>query len=396
MYQFGFREGHSTILALTEITEHIYDALDKGKYALGVYLDLTKAFDMVCHHILLDKLYRCGIRGVVHEWFRSYLTNRKQYVYVNGTKSEVMEIASGVPQGSVLGPLLFFIYVNDIQNAVNNDNKLILFADDTNIFVISDKPEQLITEAEHILKQLSIWFEDNKLLVSLAKTQFSIFHTRNRDKCIPPVCNSISLNNNIVIHRVNSAKYLGIILDEKLNWTDHVSALRQTVVKYAGSFKIIARHVPITSKIQLYYAYVYSRIHYGIEVYGHISSQNIKRLQIVQNRTLKILFNRDFYEPTNMLHSELSILKVSDISLKNTLLFVHKHQKGKLSDIFNSYYMSNNNVHSYNTRNETKLHEGRAKTNLGKNIIKIKGAKLFNTISEEITQLKSTNKFKGK
>ncbi len=104
-----------------------------------MYLDLSKAFDMVCQYILLDKLYHYGIRGVVHEWLRSYLTNLKQYVYVNGTKSEVMEIASGVPQGSVLGPLLFLIYVNDVQNAVNNDNKLILFADDTNVFVISDK-----------------------------------------------------------------------------------------------------------------------------------------------------------------------------------------------------------------------------------------------------------------
>ncbi len=186
-----------------------------------------------------------------------------------------MQIASGVPQGSVLGSLLFLIYVNDIQNAVNNDKKLILFADDTNGFIISDKPEQLITEAEHMLKQLSNWFEDNKLLASLEKTQCSIFPTRNRDKCIPPVCNSISLNNNIIINRVNSAKCLGIILDEKLNWTDHVSALRQTLVKYAGSFIVIARHVPITSKRQLYYAYVYSRIQYGIEAYGHTSSKNI-------------------------------------------------------------------------------------------------------------------------
>ncbi len=97
--------------------------------------------------------------------------------------------------------------------------------------------------------------------------------------------------------------------------------------------------MPITSKRQLYYAYVYSRIQYGIEVYGHTSSQNLKQLQIVQNWTLKILFNRDLYEPTNMLHSDFSILKVSDICLKNTLLFVHKQLQGKLPDIFNSYYM---------------------------------------------------------
>ncbi len=207
-----------------------------------------------------------------------------------------------------------------------------MFADDTNAFVISDKPELLITEAKHILKQLSNCSEDNKILVSLEKVQFSIFHTRNKDKRIPPVCNSITLNNNVVIHMVSSAKFLGIILNEKLNWTDHVTALKQTLVKYAGSFKVIAKHVPITSKRQLYYAYVYSRVQYGIEVYGHTSSKNIKQLQTVQNRTLKILFNSDYYVPTNMLHSELNMLKVSDICLKNTLLFVHKQQQGTLPD----------------------------------------------------------------
>jgi retron-type reverse transcriptase len=133
-YQFGFRSNHSTILAVTEIVDNIREELDYSNHVLGLYLDLSKAFDCVNHDILLNKLSHYGIRGTTLDWFKSYLSSRTQKSFVNNTYSDAYRISTGVPQGSVLGPILFLIYVNDIAESVHN-GKIRLFADDTNLFL---------------------------------------------------------------------------------------------------------------------------------------------------------------------------------------------------------------------------------------------------------------------
>ena len=311
--QFGFRTNHSTSLALIDIVERIRQTLDNQLPMLGIYLDLQKAFDTVDHQILLSKLSHYGIRGICNQWFSSYLRGRKQFVSVNNTCSEIKEIETGVPQGSVLGPLLFLLYVNDISRAIREEGVVaMLFADDTNIFVQGKNLVTVKKLAEQVMKQLSTWFYENKLSLSIEKTQFSIFHKRGTK--IPEECNKLCFDTE-EIRRVDQSKYLGVILDDRLSWEPHIKTTLENLVKTANSLKVISPVIPNKCKKELYYAYVYSRIKYGIEVYGLATITRLKSIQVMQNRILKILFNIDWFCPTNSLHKNLNIIQVKDIFL---------------------------------------------------------------------------------
>jgi hypothetical protein len=261
-YQFGFRENHSTSLALIEIVDNIRQSIEDGNYTLGIYLDLTKAFDTVDHTILLKKLQHYGIRGITNDWFKSYLTDRKQYTLANGENSDIATVEAGVPQGSVLGPLLFLIYINDIPNCTAE--KLRLFADDANSFIADKDPIILKRKAINTVTNINEWLTANKLLISLPKTCYTIFVAQN--KTIPEYLNSIKIEQT-VIRRTATAKYLGVILDEKLDWHDHVQQLTKDLVKICNSFKIVKHYTHIKDKNKLYYAYIHSKLRYGIDIY---------------------------------------------------------------------------------------------------------------------------------
>ena len=239
-YQYGFREKHSTTLALIEIIDGIKNDIDKGDITIGTYLDLKKAFDTVNHPILFEKLYHYGIRGNALEFFKSYLSNRKQYVSCNNTSSHITTIEYGVPQGSVLGPLLFIIYVNDIVNAVQG-MKIQFFADDTAFFVHGKDVDMIYNKMRDCLVRLSNWFKCNRLTLHLDKTCYSIYH--GPKKKIPIRYDKISIDGHI-IHREHNIKYLGLIIDETLSWRDHVDYTIATLSKFYGIFNKIKLLVP--------------------------------------------------------------------------------------------------------------------------------------------------------
>ena len=227
--QSGFREGHSTLHTLIEVMNEVYQNLDRNNFVIGVFLDLKKAFDTIDHKILLQKLEYYGFRGIINQWFQSYLQNRQQYVLVNGIKSSTEVIEVGVPQGSVLGPILFYIYVNDMHQATNLRPRL--FADGTNIFSFGSDLQPLTETTNAEPSKIDSWLKSNKLILSIEKTNYCVFSPkRNMD------CNKIKIQIGGDISRTASIRYLGRTIDENLSWTTHIKDLGSRIVSHASLF----------------------------------------------------------------------------------------------------------------------------------------------------------------
>jgi hypothetical protein len=298
-YQFGFRHAYSTTMALIEITDQLREQIESKDITIGIYIDLTKAFDLVNHKMLISKLQSYGIRGTALELMKSYLSERSQYTKVDCTKSDIKKIQCGVPQGSVLGPLFFLIFVNDMQYCTKA--KLRLFADDTNIFISNKDANIVKQQAEACLTDITTWLDANKLLLSEEKTSFSIFMPANKQ--VPEILNRIKVNGKM-IQRTDSSKYLGIILDDKLQFQKHIDMLCRDLIKIINAFRIIKNWVPNRDKLKLYYAYFHSKLQYGIEIYGTSASKYIRKLEVLQHQAIKAVFNLDHLTPSAELYSK--------------------------------------------------------------------------------------------
>ena len=218
--EFGFREKHSTTHALLCLTESIKHSIDNGNFGCEIFLDLQKAFDTVNHKILLQKLEHYGVRGNGLNWFQSYLTGRSQYVTVNGHRSDYKPITCGVPQGSVLGPLLFLIYVNDLPS-VSEVLKFYLFADDTSIYFDLKDLITLQKVVNRELKKIKKWLDANRLSLNISKTNYVIFHSQSKRiyEFIRIRLGSKPLN------RAEYIKYFGILVHSTLSWKPQITEL---------------------------------------------------------------------------------------------------------------------------------------------------------------------------
>ena len=321
-------------MALIELTDNIRTLIDSGNIVFSLFIDFSKAFDTVDHEILLYKLNHYGIRGHANILFKSYLTNRTQYTFANGINSSPDKVTCGVPQGSVLGPILFIIYANDIYRCAQNSMKR-LFADDTCLSVHHKQITELINLAKIQIKNVIKWCQCNKLTINFDKTYFIIFWAKN--KHIPQNINEIEIDGH-VIKRVISTKYLGVYVDELLNWRDHVSYISKSLLKYFGIFNHIKHFVNKKIIRQLYFAFVFSRIKYGIEVFGSCSKEQLHRLQVLQSGLLKLLLHVDRRTDTNKLHLDLRILKVEHIYKMQLLMFVNNCRQKRCPTFFNSYF----------------------------------------------------------
>ena len=257
-YQFGFRVKHSTNLALPILTNNITTALDNGNCVLGLFLDFSKAFDIIDHGILLSKLQGYRISGTALKLINSFLSNRYQNEHVgfNGNASSRPSISCGIPQGSVLGPLLFLLYINDIA-LVSNLLFLLLFADESNVFVTGRDIDAMIDQVNTEMAKIVPWLNANKLTLNMRKTHFIVFKTAKKH-----ISSSKSvLINNHPIKQVTTTKFLGIIIDSSLSWCDHILAIKGKASRGIGILSKTRRYFNYVTLRTLYYSIIYPYLH---------------------------------------------------------------------------------------------------------------------------------------
>ena len=388
-FQFGFRENHSTSHALLSFVEKATKALDTFCHMEGVFLDFSKAFDTINHKILLRKLYHYGIRGKALEWFRSYLSNRKQFVTLNDIDSQMLDIECGVPQGSLLGPLLFIIFINDFHNC-SNKLSFLMFADDSNLFFSHPDPHILVNTLNAELVKVSHWIKANKLTLNVTKSKYMIFS--NSLENLP---GDIFVDTT-ALEQVSNIKFLGVNVDNKLTWKHHISTITKTISRNIGIINKLKFCLPSSTLLMLYSTLVLPYINYGILVWGNTHKFLLEKILLLQKKCLRIIFNLNPLAHTDELFFKNNILKVNEIYLFQLGQFMFKFNNKKAPKFFDNIFYRNDIVHKYPTRHSNEFHLPLLRTILAQNTFVFTGPKFWNSLDHTLTDSNTICSFKYK
>lgn len=378
--QHGFRGEHSTNTAAYEFTNFIYNAIDKKELVLALFFDLTRAFDCVLANFLSKKIQALGIRGSLNKWIMSFLTNRKISVKLGNTISNTCNLNLGVPQGSVLSPLLFILFINDLELHISNELNIFLtmFADDTTICIAAKSVKMLETTSNNLLSSFYTWCSSNKLIINTSKTKYMIFHNKTTE------LQNVTLQlNTAKIEKVTITKFLGLHIDENLSWRTHIDH----VISKLNSAYYVIRNVKsimdVDYLLNIYYSLVYSHLKYLILYWGQ--STDINRIFVQQKRILRLIYSYAPLESCRPLFKTNSILTVSSIFIYEASLFV----KNNL-ELFHRH----NSIHNYDTRSADNIYINNFRLSLYKKSALYTCSTIYNMLPKSIKDVNNHTKFK--
>lgn len=390
--QYGFRQNLSTSDAIDDIINTITKSLDGGNKCLAIFIDLQKAFDTIDHKILFKKLKKIGMSNTTLNLLISYMSERSQYVKIEKHKSKPLPIKYGVPQGSVLGPLLFLIYINDICN-LNTNGKIISFADDTVILFNESEWVTTYKEAEHGLERLLKWLRQNSLTLNVNKTKYLTFSITARGQPNEEYalklhdCQRINVTQSChcpTITHSRNIKYLGVEIDENLRWDSHINSITKKLTKLMYYFRNVRNILNKNDLYKVYYALCQSRIEYGIIGWGSASNIHMKQLVKTQKVIIKIILKVPIRTPSKEIFKKFNVFSIIKLYSKNALLkFKEKYE-----------YLAEQHTYTTRTKSLNLLNIPKLNTSFGQKNHYFHAIKLYNALPIEIKNTVDMEKFK--
>lgn len=376
-HQHGFRKGHSTETATICFTDEVRRSIDQGLLTGSIFIDLSKAFDSVNHDILLHKLHAYGVRNGELEWFRNYLSNRVQQVCFQNTLSNAEGITSGVPQGSILGPLLFVIFINDLPKALPS-SKLLLYADDAVIFNSAKDVREIEKSLSNSLNQVQSWLRNNCLFLNQSKTECILFGTGSK------LSNANDFNieiNGESLKRVFKFKYLGVVLDECLSWKEHLKYILTKAGRRVGRLKRLRKNITKHVSNTVYKSFILPIFDYCDTVWSCCNKTDSVVLEKLQRRAARVVMKS---AASDEAMANLRWQLLSNRRDDHTLKLVKKSLRNHCPMYFRDYFTFNHRIMTRTTRQSNLLHLPRVKLECTKRSFFYNGCVVYNNYFNHI------------